>query len=299
MEFLEDLWPREKQGRKESEELSEKTRNKIMHSIAESRHEYLNPFAHGFLGETRRFDELEQFEYEIRKQNGYGTQLPHTKRGLKEEALGEYLINCTTDEFLQAIEIYAAMKIENIETRSFPIEPIKKFIEDFNKIMSIDSCRYRLEINKVILVDSKLQYEELIKPVLEFLSDPKYENANNEFRRALEHQRKGRDSDNEVERDSAIREANNAFESVMKVGVGKDNLTAEQLITECKKRGDIPPQYENVGVHITRIFQVLPNIRSQISNAHGKGNKKSQSSDREVGFAINLAATFIIYIANK
>jgi len=296
MEFLDDLWPHKKNG-DASEPISEKTRNKIIRAIDESRYVYLNPLASSLSGEPRRFDELEQLEYEILKQNGYGGRLPYSTRGLSLESTIEYLITCTTNEFLQTIEIYVSMKIDNIQTRSFPTDLMQKFIINFNKIMSIDSLPYRLEINKVILVDSELHYQELIKPTLKLLGDPKFESANNEFRRALEQQRKGRDTNDDVARNSAIREANNAFESVMKVKVGNDDLTAEQLITECKKKNIIAPQYENFGIETKKLFQTLPKLRHDKSDAHGKGDKKIRSSDRDVSFAINLAATFIIYVA--
>ncbi|MDD2655809.1 MAG: abortive infection family protein [Candidatus ainarchaeum sp.] len=251
---------------------------------------------------SSKVDEMLRLEYLIKKNKGLFVLIKNPTKDQRLDLI-EYLTTCSTEDFLDAIEIFLKIKIENINSyvsRGYTPYPksilescLKKrniFVSEFNDIMKLNSIIYRIKDSRIIAIDSELQYKQLIEPTFALLYEERFKLANEEFVRALENYRKG-------DNDGAIREANNAFESTIKVVTGRDG-DATQLLQECKRQGIISPEYEKIGTHLDKLFQTLPAMRNTKSDAHGQGKEKRVIPPRDALLALNLAATFISYIGS-
>jgi len=149
----------------------------------------------------------------------------------------------------------------------------------------------------IIRIDSKYLHNEVIKKTLTLLYGNSFKAALNEFENALEKYTK-------KEYPEAITYANSAFESVMKMIVGKDNLDAGQLIAEVKKleiRGTkfLPSHYENFGIEIKKLLNCLPITRNEKGIPHGKGSKIESVDKSFAEFALHLSGSFIVFLIER
>ena len=124
--------------------------------------------------------------------------------------------------------------------------------------------RNLIEIPQVILKSSQYEHEQIVKPALEFLRDPRFHVANLEILEAHEDFRHGK-------YDGAITSAGSAFESVLKTicdlkgwTYDKDKDTVSQLIGICREKGLFPGFYAPV-------FEAAGTIRNKLSDGHGRG----------------------------
>ena len=154
---------------------------------------------------------------------------------------------------------------------------------------------YQYESGQIIKVDSQYVHSEVVRPVLNLLSDPMYQGANAEFLKAHDHYRKG-------DYESCIIECSKAFESVLKIicdhrGWGynpKD--TAKSLLEIVYGKGLLPTHTKSFfsGVR-SGLEHGVPVIRNKYV-AHGQGNQKKSVPDYMAENMLNLTASSILLL---
>lgn len=169
-------------------------------------------------------------------------------------------------------------------------------INELNVRFQEHAVGYQFESGKLIRVDSMPIHAEIVKPALKLLQGERYKGANEEFLKAHEHYRHGRHKE-------CLNECLKAFESVMKVICTKrgwsyaENGTAKQLIEACLANGLIPQDLQS---HFSALRSTLesglPTVRSK-RGAHGQGPKTVDVPRSVAAYALHLAATNILFLA--
>ena len=272
------------------DEIPEETRRRVFYTLARN-HVYQigGPF------ETSR-DDFEVLR--VRVIHNYGIININDERD-NRQSIHKYLMKCSLAELFDCIEIFLYIKAGYHEWAK-----LRETIKDLNDIFSMDKIGYEIvkthfeDLKYIIIrIDSKYLHNEVIKKTLTLLYDNSFKAALNEFENALEKYTK-------KEYPEAITYANSAFESVMKMIVGKDNLDAGQLIAELKKleiRGTkfLPSHYENFGIEIKKLLNCLPITRNEKGIPHGKGSKIESVDKSFAEFALHLSGSFIVFLIER
>lgn len=218
-----------------------------------------------------------------------------------------FLLSCKDEEFLDFVEYI--FRVESVYHIS--IEP-NEIVADLNELFTSENIGYELTERveerviehgqpgeviklvahpKVIHKDDQAVHATIIKPVLELLADPKYKMANQEYREALEDYRKGDYGD-------CLTKACSAYESVMKIICAEkkwpynQNDTAQRLITTIIDKAGLAPYYE-------QLLMTPVMLRNKLSKSHGAGATPKTPSENVARFAINSAASAIIFLVNE
>ncbi|TWT87054.1 STM4504/CBY_0614 family protein [Stieleria varia] len=146
---------------------------------------------------------------------------------------------------------------------------------------------------EVIRIDSQLIHDDVVKPALKLLSDPKYKGANDEFLKAHEHYRHGRHKE-------CLAECLKAFESTMKTICDlkgwqyQPRDTAKTLIDTCMTNGLFPTFMQS---HIGNLRAILesgvPTVRNKLGG-HGQGATVTTVSESTARFALHSTAANIL-----
>ena len=179
---------------------------------------------------------------------------------------------------------------------------VKEVPGEINAIFRANGLGYHFEVTQedeklswqMIKRSDEFTYTKIIEPAWSLLKKYKtFRNADKEFTKAIKYLW-GSSPDYE----NAIKEANSAFESVMKIITIKDpqlkdmpNETAVRLIVELVKGGYVRPKLQQG-------FQVLPTFANQMGR-HGKGATIIKVGEEDAEFAINLAATYVLSLIKK
>lgn len=173
-------------------------------------------------------------------------------------------------------------------------------IDELNTRMRFHGIGFQFESGEMIRVDSQIIHTEVVKPVLKLLQTKGYEGTNDEFIKAFDHYRQGRNKE-------AINEALKAFESTMKTickingWTFNDKDTASKLVDICMNKGILP---EYLQTHYTSLAAGLksgvPTIRNN-EGGHGQGSTKTEVPDYLVSYQLHLTASAILMLitANK
>ena len=156
---------------------------------------------------------------------------------------------------------------------------------------------YQYESGQIIKVDSQFTHSEVVKPALNFLSDPIYKGANEEFLKAHEHYRKGRYKE-------CLNECLKAFESCLKTICKKRNWhyddkrsTAKDLIRIVFDQELIPTFMQS---HFSALKSTLesglPTVRNREAG-HGQGPEKIVIPEYVAAYALHLTASNVLLLA--
>ena len=148
---------------------------------------------------------------------------------------------------------------------------------------------------KIIRVDSELIHSEVVKPALRYLNEPGFEGPLDEFMRAQGHYRSG-----EIE--DAITDANNAFESTLKVICDKrewkypSGARASDLLNIVRNEGLFPSYLDNsFNQFYATLKSGLPKLRGE-EGAHGQGPEPRRTPEYMGSYALHLAAANILFL---
>ncbi len=168
-------------------------------------------------------------------------------------------------------------------------------IEELNYRFRENSVGYQYVKGKIIKANSQYIQAEVVRPTISLLSDVKFKGAEEEFLKAHEHYRKGRNKE-------AIAEANKAFESTMRsICSAKSwnvpaNATASRLIQACFDNELIPSSLQShFGAFQSTLKDGLPTVRNKLAG-HGQGPTPIQVPDYLAAYALHLAATNIVFL---
>ena len=272
------------------DEIPEETRRKVFYTLDR------NCVKFGVSGSFDARDDFNNLRMQIR--HNYGITDINNERD-NRLSIHKYLMECSLTEFFDCIEIFLHIKTGYGEGHR-----LREAIKDINNIFSMDKIGYEIVETHfedlkylIIRIDSKYLHNEVIKKTLTLLYGNSFKAALNEFENALEKYTK-------KEYPEAITYANSAFESIMKMIVGKDNLDAGQLIAELKKleiRGTkfLPSHYENFGIEIKKLLNCLPITRNEKGMPHGKGSKIESVDKSFAEFALHLSGSFIVFLIER
>jgi len=173
---------------------------------------------------------------------------------------------------------------------------IDKCIEELNYRFRQHNLGYEFVNGEVIRIDNKMLHQEVVKPALRLLYEEGFDGAEEEFRKAFEYKRNG---DNK----NAILEAGKTFESTLKTICDKKGYTYDKAKDTAKTLINIL-EYNNfypsyMSAHMTSLRTTLetglPVVRNK-NAGHGQGSTVTPISDEFAEYALNLAATNIVFL---
>ena len=169
-------------------------------------------------------------------------------------------------------------------------------IDELNERFRRAGVGYRYEDGCIMRVDSELLHAEVVRPALQFLHQNGFEGPRDEFLSAFNHFKKG-------ENREAITDANNAFESTLKAICDQrgwdysPGSRASDLLKIVRSNGLLPSYLDNsFGQLAATLKSGLPEVRNN-QGAHGQGPVPTETPDYVAAYALHLAATNILFLA--
>lgn len=147
----------------------------------------------------------------------------------------------------------------------------------------------------LIRLDSQFAHAEIVKPALSLLNAARFDGPADEFIKAFDHHRHGRNKE-------AIAEALKSFESTMKAICAArgwshpSNATAKPLLDILFKNGLIPADLES---HFSGLRSAMESGLPTLSNRtsrHGQGAVAIQVPSHYAGYALHLLASDIVFL---
>lgn len=219
-----------------------------------------------------------------------------------EEALFDYFLQTKeADKTLDVIEM--CFKVIDTYVRQYEYQQNTERKQDADSALSELNARfkehavgYQFESGELIRVDSALVHSEIVKPTLSLLRDKAFSGANEEFLKAHEHYRHGRNKE-------CLVDCLKAFESTMKAIHTKRKWlfqgtdTAKSLIDSCINNGLVASFHQ---AQLTALRSLLesgvPTVRNKLGG-HGQGALQVSVPDHLARYALNVAATNILLLA--
>lgn len=171
-------------------------------------------------------------------------------------------------------------------------------IGDLNTRFKENGIGYQYVGGEIIRVDSLYIHSEVVKPVINLLWNRKFMGANEEYLKAHEHYRHGRNKE-------CLTECLKAFESVMKIickekgWVYAQNDTSKKLIQICFQNNLVPSFTQNQFSSLQNLLESgVPTIRNRLGG-HGQGQIPQKVDDEMARYALNLAGANIVFLVEQ
>lgn len=171
----------------------------------------------------------------------------------------------------------------------------KQAIEELNDRFKEHGVGYQFEGGTIIKVDSSYAHAEIVKPILSLLWNKKFIGANEEYLKAHEHYKNGRNKE-------CLTECLKAFESTMKIICKEKGWaynqtdTSSKLIQICIQNEIIPSFTQNQFTSLRNLLESgIPTIRNKLGG-HGQGPTPQKVDDEMTRYALNLTGTNIIFL---
>lgn len=214
-----------------------------------------------------------------------------------------YIDTADTDDVLSAVELCCryvdkiASKIPDYERRHYAIsQEAGDALEEINHRFREAGVGYEYASGEIMRVDSQFIHAEIVKTALTVLRDPRFKGAEDEFLEAHGHYRGGKNKD-------AVTGANRAFESTMKAicdikGWAYDpKARASDLIKVLRANKLFPDYLDNsFDQLLATLASGLPQVRNN-AGGHGQGAAPRPTPDFVAAYALHLAATNIVFLA--
>lgn len=212
-------------------------------------------------------------------------------------AYERYADESSDEDFLDLLDYTFTVIVSNEAVANIVgKEKIDRAIEELNYRLKQHSLGYEFVNGNLIVKTNEQIHREIIKPALYLLHNEMFRGAEEEYFRAFDCFREGKNKD-------AILNAIKAFESVIKTiceklkyPYNKDNDTAKQLLQHLSDNNFYPKYLENhlTGIRIT-LESGAPTLRNKKAG-HGQGTEVSSVSDEYVEYALNLVATNMVFL---
>ncbi len=171
-------------------------------------------------------------------------------------------------------------------------------ISELNDRFKEHGIGYQFESGQIIRLDSTLIHSEITKPTLSLLINPKFKGANEEYLKAHEHYRYGRNKE-------CLTECLKAFESTLKIICTEKNWnfnqtdTSKKLIQICFQSGLIPTFTQNQFTSLISLIESgIPTIRNKLGG-HGQGQVPQKVDDEITRYGLNLTGTNIVFLIEQ
>lgn len=229
----------------------------------------------------------------------------HNGEGEWELELAHYFLTETNVELaldvVEAIFIVIASKIDdNRWAREADQNGRRRpevAVDDLNARLKQHGVGFQFENGRIMRVDSQFEHQRVVVPALALLRDKAYAGANDEFMRAHEHHRHGRQKE-------CVADCLKAFESTMKVICARrkwahdKNATAKGLIDTCLKNGLMPTYRESDLAGFRTLLDALLAVRNKTSG-HGQGEAVVEVPAALAAYALHLAAANILLMVES
>ena len=168
-------------------------------------------------------------------------------------------------------------------------------IEELNYRFREHGIGYQFVGGELIRVDSQYLHAEAVMPALSLLNDEGFDGPAEEFLRAHDHYRKGRNKE-------AIVEALKAFESTMKCiceqrkWLYSPTASAKPLVEIMFRNALVPPYLESqFGALRALLESGIPTVRDKTSG-HGQGATPTTVPSYLTAYALHLTASNIVFL---
>lgn len=168
-------------------------------------------------------------------------------------------------------------------------------IEELNQRFKEHGVGYQFESGEIIRIDSTLIHSEITKPTLALLWNKKFAGANDEYLKAHDHYRHGRNKE-------CLTECLKALESTLKIICKEKGWnynqtdTASVLIQICFQNNLVPLYTQNQFTSLRSLLESgIPTIRNRLGG-HGQGQVPQEVDDEITRYGLNLTGTNIIYL---
>lgn len=229
----------------------------------------------------------------------------HNKNYHQLQILNFILQSKFTEEVLDTIEI-SFKYIENVilgneyeykrgaVVKTNPSEAINELNERFKE----NAVGYSYSNGEIIRIDSTYIHKEIVKPTLALLINKKFKGANDEYLKAHEHYRHGRNKE-------CLNECLKSFESTLKTicklkkWTYSETDTSRKLIQVCFTNNIIPTFTQNQFTSLQNLLESgIPTIRNKLGS-HGQGELPQKVDDEMTRYALNLTGTNIIFLIEQ
>jgi len=223
----------------------------------------------------------------------------------KEKVLNFLLSTKNTEYVLDVIEL-SFRYIDIMITKDFvaytqftlinitPEEAIKELNDRFKE----HGIGYSFNRGKIIRVDSTYTHSQITKPTISLLYHRKFKGANEEYLKAHEHYRYGRNKE-------CLAECLKAFESTMKIICSekgwtfKQTDTSRKLIQICFQNELVPTFTQNQFTSLRNLLESgIPTIRNKLGG-HGQGEKLQKVDNEMTRYGLNLTGVNIIFLIEQ
>ncbi|RNI35614.1 hypothetical protein EFY79_11630 [Hanamia caeni] len=227
------------------------------------------------------------------------------KASSQAQVLNFLLQTTETEKALDVIEL-SFKYIDDVLRKNFhqysyhsnsKINPDEAIIE-LNERFKEHGIGYSFDGGEIIRIDSTYIHTQITKPVIALLWNDKFKGANEEYLKAHEHYRHGRNKE-------CLAECLKAFESTMKVICKEKNWlfnstdTSKKLIQICFQNGLVPIFTQNQFTSLQNLLESgIPTIRNKLGG-HGQGQTPQKVDDEMTRYALNLAGTNIIFLVEQ
>ncbi|MBZ8120559.1 MULTISPECIES: STM4504/CBY_0614 family protein [Bacillus cereus group] len=217
-----------------------------------------------------------------------------------------FLQTCTDTEAIDFIELSFIIYKKDYETYGWnqsnnyglADQSFDEAIEELNYWFKDNNLGYEFTNGELIRIDQTHMHEEVVKPAITLLFEEEFEGPAEEFLNAHKAYRKG-------DYKNALVEALKSFESTMKTicdkkgyTYNKGSDTAQKLITVLFDNNLIPEYMRNHFSGLRATLEAgLPTVRNKQAG-HGQGSESIKVEPYFVEYAINLAATNIVFLIN-
>jgi len=168
-------------------------------------------------------------------------------------------------------------------------------IDELNTRFREHGVGYQYESGKIIRVDSQIIHSEAVKPVLHLLSDDRFRGANDEFLRAHEHYRHGREKE-------CLNDCLKAFESTMKTIFDQQGWsyqpgdTAKKHINVCFQKQLIPTYLQDQFSSLRQSLESgVPTVRNKLGG-HGQGSQPIIVPQYFAAYQLHMTASTILFL---
>ncbi len=171
-------------------------------------------------------------------------------------------------------------------------------ILELNERFKESGVGYSFDGGEIIRIDSTYTHSEIAKPTISLLSNRKFSGANEEYLKAHEHYRHGRNKE-------CLTECLKAFESTMKIICKEKSWafnptdTARKLIQICFTKELVPSFTQNQFTSLQNSLESgIPTIRNKLGG-HGQGAVPQKVDDGMTRYILNLTGSNIIFLIEQ
>lgn len=214
-----------------------------------------------------------------------------------------FMRDCSTSDWLDFLELVAlgvevmASDENGYERQRWYVQtPGQAAIDEINYRLRQASVGYQLEGARLIRVDSQYVHAEVVKPALSLLSGQDFEGPMQEFQAAHQHYRSG-------EHRQAVAMAANAVESTLKAIFDRKGWAYQKSarisdLIKVARANALWPDYLDASFDqlVATLQSGLPKIRDNDAS-HGQGATPKKVPDYIAAYALHLAASKIVFIA--